>query len=178
VPDWPRQSWVDAEPRRYERERAAMAAIAPELDWFNDERGTGWHGIAPLWPFQRADPPHLDAFLGGWRFRILVQYLEGFPMAAPLVWPVDPQPDPRHRMMHIWHVNPNGSLCLMQSAGDWTGDETAADLVVKGAAWFLEYLLMSAGAIETMTANGIVTDDSLDHLLTPETAEPRRLEEA
>jgi hypothetical protein len=51
----------------------------------------------------------------------------------------------------------------------WTGIETAADLVVKAAGWFLEYLLMDAGLIEHMSENGIANDDLLDHFFSPST---------
>lgn len=145
-----------------------MHATAPELTWVEDARGVGWEGLAPIWPFHRPSPPGLEAFLNGRRFRVRVQYVEGFPMVAPRVWPLDPEPDPRYRTQHIWHVNPDGSLCLMQTAGDWTGTETAAELVIKAAGWFLEYLLMEAGLIEAMSVNGIANDDSFDHLLTGE----------
>jgi hypothetical protein len=71
------------------------------------------------------------------------------------------------RTQHDWHVNGDGTVCLFQSASDWTGGDTAADLVVKSAGWFLEYLLMEAGLIERMTANGIVSDPVHDHLFAP-----------
>lgn len=158
---WPRVSWVEAEPRRADRERQAMAPVARELRWVDT---AGWEGLVPAWPFDRPAPPALDTLLAGRRLRLHVEYLEGFPVAAPVLWPLDPQPDPRYRTQHAWHVNPNGSLCLMQSAGDWDGTETAADLVEKAAGWFLEYLLMEAGVVETMTVDGIATDTSRDHL--------------
>jgi hypothetical protein len=31
---------------------------------------------------------------------------------------------------HDWHVNGDGTVCLFQSASDWTGRDTAAELVV------------------------------------------------
>ena len=47
--------------------------------------------------------------------------------------------------MHTWHVNGDGSLCLMQAADDWQPEDTAADLVRKACGWFVEYLLVEAG---------------------------------
>lgn len=138
-----------------------MAVVAPELEWVD---GGGWEGLAPVWPFERPRPSGLEAFLDGRRFQLHVEYLQGFPMVAPVIWPLDPEPDPRHRSLHTWHVNPDGSLCLMQSAGDWTGGETASDLVVKASGWFLEYLLMESGAIDEMTLRGVASDASLDPL--------------
>ena len=80
--------------------------------------------------------------------------------------PLDPQPDPMVRTQHAWHVNGDGTLCLLQTASDWDGTGTAAELVLKAAGWFLEYLLMEAGRIEQMSTAGIVNDDSWDDLLT------------
>jgi hypothetical protein len=162
--EWPRQSWLEAEPARAAREQSAMSAVAPELEWIDD--GGGWEGLAPIWPFERPPPEELDAFLAGRRLRIRVEYLEGFPMAAPRIVPIDPEPDPRVRTQHDWHVNGDGTVCLFQSASDWTGRDTAADLVVKSAGWFLEYVLLEAGLIDRMTTNGIVSDPVHDHLFT------------
>lgn len=161
---WPRQSWLEAEPSRLEREWSAIAAVAPDFIWLE---GGGWEGLAPVWPFSRPRPAGLEGFLAGRRFRLRVVYSQAFPMIAPTVWPLDPQPDPRYRTQHAWHVNPNGSLCLLQAASDWTGADTAADLVVKAAGWFLEYQLMEASTIASMTEHGIAGDASLDHLLAP-----------
>jgi hypothetical protein len=162
--DWPRQRWVEAEPTRAAAEKAAMAATAPNLEWLDG--GRGWEGVAPTWPFERPAPEALDDFLAGRRFRLRVEYLEGFPMAPPRVVPLDPEPDPAVRSQHDWHVNPDGTVCLFQSASDWTGIETAADLLVKSAGWFLEYLLLEAELIERMTESGIANDAIHDHLFT------------
>jgi hypothetical protein len=59
-------------------------------------------------------------------------------------------------------------LCLLQTAAAWTGAELAAELVVKAAGWFLEFLLMQASVIQAMTTGGIANGDELDHLLNPE----------
>jgi hypothetical protein len=162
--DWSRLSWVEAEPARAAAEKAAMAVTAPHVEWL--EGGRGWEGMAPAWPFERSAPEQLDDFLAGRRFRLRVEYLEGFPMAPPRVVPLEPEPDPAVRTQHDWHVNPDGTVCLLQSASDWTGTETAADLVVKSAGWFLEYLLVEAGLIERMTESGIAHDSIHDHLFT------------
>lgn len=166
---WPRQSWVEAEPTRAAAEKTAMTAVAAELAPSEDG---AWEGLAPIWPFERRAPEELEAFLAGRRFRVRVEYLEGFPMAPPRICPLDPEPDPLVRTQHDWHVNPDGTVCLFQSASDWTGTETAADLVVKACGWFLEYLLMEAGLIERMTVNGIVNDPVHDDLFTAANAPP------
>jgi hypothetical protein len=59
----------------------------------------------------------------------------------------------------------DGGLCLLRETLDWTASEPAAELVRKAAGWFLEFLLLRDGLIEEMTADGIVNDDCLDHLL-------------
>lgn len=140
-----------------------MAAVAPDLAW--DEPAGVWVGEAPEWPFLRPRPAALEEFLDGRRLRVRVEYSQAFPMVAPRVVPLDPEPDPMVRTQHDWHVNGDGSLCLLRRASDWDGAGTAAELVVKAAGWFLEYLLMEAGAIEAMTESGIVNDNSFDHLL-------------
>jgi hypothetical protein len=158
-----RVDWTAAEPSRFAAELQAVAAAAPDLAW--DEGAGAWIGEAPEWPFSRPRPAGLEEFLGGRRLLLRVEYSQAFPMVAPRVVPLRPEPDPMVRTQHDWHVNGDGSLCLLQRASDWEGIGTAAELVVKASAWFLEYLLMEAGRIEHMSEAGLVNDDSLDHLL-------------
>jgi len=154
--------WTAAEPSRFAAELQAMAAVAPGLAW--DERVGAWVGAAPEWPFPRPRPGGLDEFLDGRRLLARVEYSQAFPMVAPRVVPISPEPDPMVRTQHEWHVNGDGSLCLLQRASDWDGAGAAAELVVKASGWFLEYLLMEAGRIDRMSEAGIVNDDSRDHL--------------
>jgi hypothetical protein len=162
--DWPRQSWLEAEPTRARREREEMERVAPEMVWFNAAAG-GWEGLAPLWPFPRPEPHGLDALLEGGRLRLGVQYSEGFPMAEPKLYPLEPDPPLDRRVLHSWHLMGDGSLCLLQTADLWTGRDTAADLVVKASGWFIEYRLMERGLIERMTESGIYSDVTLDSLI-------------
>jgi hypothetical protein len=162
----PRISWLEAEPARANRERDAMLLVAPNLEWLDSG---GWEGVLPVWPFERPEPPRLHDFVGEQRFRVRIEYPQSYPMTAPKYWPLEPQPPLIVRSMAQWHVNPDGSLCMFQSAAAWDPWATAADLVPKAAGWFLEYLLQQAGAIERMTESGIVLDDQLDHLLDPTT---------
>ena len=163
----PRRSWVDAEPRRVVAERDAMTAIAPELVWDEESPSGGWTGLAPVWPFDRQAPATLAAFLDGRRLTVRVDYPQAFPLAEPIVRPLDPEPEWYTRTDHRWHVNGDGSLCLLQRAGDWTGQEHAAELVRKASGWFLEFLLMQADVVEEMTEAGLAEDDSRDGLLVP-----------
>ena len=79
--------------------------------------------------------------------------------------PVDPDVPLDRRTLNQWHVNGDGSLCLMQAADDWDLTDTAADLVRKSSGWFIEYLLADAGKIDRMTQQGVLVDAALDATL-------------
>lgn len=164
--EWQRESWLDAEPDRARVERTEMERVAPEMEWLADASAGGWEGLAPIWPFDRPAPPGLGALLGDRRLRLLVFYSQAHPMVEPKLFPVDPDPPRHHRTLHEWHLNGDGSLCLLQTADAWTGRDTAADLVAKASGWFIEYLLRERGAIEALTESGIHTDASLDAKIT------------
>jgi hypothetical protein len=157
--------WTEVEPSALARECSAVPAIAPDLEWFEHDGAFGWRGVAPVWPFDRPAPEHLMDYVGDRRFRILVVYSAAHPAAPPKIYPVDPEPEPLTRTQHRWHVNGDGSLCLLQSADDWQPTASAAELIVKAAGWFLEYLLMVDMRIEEMTTSGISTDLVHDDLL-------------
>jgi len=165
VNDWPRQTWIEAEPKRADRERAAMASLAPDMEWSEVSPAGGWEGYAPLWPIARAKPRKLKGLVEGRRLRLCVLYSQGFPMAQPVLFPLDPEPPVERRTVHDWHLNGDGSLCLLRTVDLWNGRETAADLVVKASGWFIEYMLMERGLIEAMTENGIHSNKSLDALI-------------
>lgn len=153
---------MEAEPERLQWELSRMEAIAPNLVW---EPGPGaWTGFAPLWPFDREEPRDLEAFTAGRRFRLKVMPTSAHPATAPVLLPLDPEPTLDQCTLHRWHVNGNGSLCLLQNASDWTGEEPCSELVVKAAGWFIEYLLVERGCVEAMTEQGIVSSDALDSL--------------
>jgi len=162
-----RVAWYDVEPAALEREKRAMPLVAPGLEWVDDLPAGGWRGSVPVWPFERRVPPELDAFLGGVRLIVEVVYSQAHPMAPPRVRPLEPEPSWSARTQHIWHVNGDGTLCLMQATDDWHPTDTAADLIVKAAGWYLEFQLMERGVIGAMTERGLVYDDGLDHLLSP-----------
>jgi hypothetical protein len=160
----PRQTWLEAELERAARERKVMARLAPDMEWLDEPAG-GWEGLAPIWPIVRQEPAGLQRLLQGRRLRLRVEYSQGYPMVEPKLIPLEPDVPIERRILHSWHVKGDGSLCLLQTASQWTGRDTAADLVAKASGWFIEYLLFDACAITTMTESGLHADKSLDPLL-------------
>ncbi|MFW0797784.1 hypothetical protein AAFP30_28550 [Gordonia sp. CPCC 205515] len=96
-----------------------------------------------------------------------------------MIRPIDPQPELREWTAHAWHVNGDGTLCLLRSTSLWDPQASVTELLLKAAGWRVEYALMKTGLIETMSTTGIISDDSLDHLVTdftlqnPESGESR-----
>ncbi len=162
---------MDAEPGLVERERSEMATYAPELEWHKNltwrhgRRAYGWKGLAPVWAAERAKPTGVDELLAGRRLELKIIYPEAFPSVPPSLTPVDPDVPVERRTLSSWHVNGDGSLCLLRTAEDWQPTDTAAALVRKASGWLLEYLLMDAGEIDRMTEHGIFNDTSLDEIL-------------
>jgi hypothetical protein len=163
--DWPRISWLEAEPGLVRREREAMRRVAPALAWRGDVPGGGWFGPVPVWAPARPAPEGLDRLLAGRRLQVAIAYGEAFPMVAPRLYPLAPEPHVIARTQQRWHIEGDGALCLMQEATDWDPRDTAADLIPKASAWFVEYLLVSEGRIPQMTERGIAVDDSLDPII-------------
>lgn len=166
-----RVRWFEAAPEVLARERAAMAAVAPDMQWrdelaWHPRSVCGWEGPIPAWAGERPAPTGLDELLAGRRLKVRVLYREAFPMVPPVVDPVDPAPAIHNRTLARWHLAGDGSLCTIQTAQDWQpGNDTAADLIRKASGWFIEYLLMQDERIEAMTVNGIIGDTSLDEVI-------------
>lgn len=157
-------TWWEAEPDLLVRELKAVNEFFPDLRWVGE--GAGYCiGPVPSWPFSRAAPHNLDRLLGDSPFEIRVQYGHAFPAAPPSVFPLAPKPRVELRSFTDYHVLSDGSLCLLRDAEQWTSSSLTSDLVLKAAAWRIEYALFEVGAIEKMTQNGIVVDDVLDSLL-------------
>jgi hypothetical protein len=160
VSELARIDWRDAEPHLLEREHAQMRRRAREMRFEEALGAGGWRGRAPVWPTDLEAPEGLYKLLGEQRLTLCVAYTQGFPMAPPDVWPLDPEPDVELRARHDWHLNGDGSLCLLWSAADWLGDASAADLVEKASGWFAEFLARRAGLIEAMSEHGPLRDPS------------------
>lgn len=144
-----------------------MARQAPEMEWAEDlelhaRPVSGWIGKAPVWGGTRSKPEGVDALLDGKQLEIAVFYPEAFPMVAPVILPLSPEVPVERRTLHRWHVNGDGTLCLLQAAEDWQPTDSAADLVCKASGWFIEYLLLQTERVEAMTERGILSDSSLD----------------
>ncbi len=170
-PDLPRISWVEADAARAKREQAEMQRWAPDMRWRSDltwpdgRVGAGWEGLAPAWGGDRPEPLGVGNLLDGRRLRLTVVCPEAFPVVAPDLYPLDPDVPIERRTQHKWHVNGDGSLCLMQAADDWQPENSAADLVRKAAGWHIEYRLVDAGELDRMTERGIYVSDEIDALL-------------
>jgi hypothetical protein len=163
--------WVEDDPGRMERDRREVCAFAPLMEL--TEPGVGlahphgcWVGEIPRWPFDRPPPAGLDELLGPDRFQIEMEYPSAYPMTPPRIYPANLTPEPVEHSQGVWHVSPDGSLCLLQSTGGWLPEASATEMLQKAAGWRIEYALMKAGAIERMTTNGIVNDPIHDELIT------------
>lgn len=162
--------WNEAEPATEERDVMAVKAFAPGLSYTPPMASVAitfhgaWEGRLPVWPFDRIEPAGLTQLIAE---GVLVQvvYPAAYPMVPPRVYALDPEPAIEERTQQRWHVAPGGSLCLLQTEGDWSPQTTPVDLLLKAAGWRIEYALMKTGLIEAMTVNGIVNDDSRDALI-------------
>jgi hypothetical protein len=97
---------------------------------------------------------------------VVIAYRQAYPMVPPRIYPVDPRPEPIECTQHRWHVNGDGSLCQFQTDTAWDPRDSICDLIVKAAAWRVEYALMKAGVLDQMSLHGIVSDPAADHLIT------------
>lgn len=86
-------------------------------------------------------------------------------MVPPSIRALNPEPDFREWTVHGWHVNGDGTLCLLLTMSLWDPQSSVVELLLKAAGWRIEYALMKVGAIDAMTISGIVSDDSLDELI-------------
>lgn len=168
APDTPREgrvTWWQCEPRRLARDQREISETFPDLRW--DPTGAGkWSGRLPVWPFTRPRPQGLDELVNGAGLLVQVLYGHAYPVVPPVIIPLDPEPDLVARTQHQWHTNGNGSLCLMQSDAAWTARDSIVSLLLKAAGWRIEYELMKRGLLETMSVNGIVSDNVTDALIT------------
>ncbi|GAA2219371.1 hypothetical protein GCM10010413_07240 [Promicromonospora sukumoe] len=163
--------WPDAEPQILERDLADITAFAPDLVYEPPELAGGqvvhhgrWVGRLPIWPFDRVIPEGLGS-LAPEGVSVVMSYSAAHPVLPPRVRVLDPEPELEERTQHRWHVAPGGSLCLLQTEGDWTPETSPVELLLKAAGWRIEYALMKAGVVESMTTNGIVSDPARDHLI-------------
>lgn len=163
--------WFAAEPQRLERDAAEVRALVPGVMYQSANSGSaaavhgGWHGVLPTWPFDRPEPSGLSDLLSGGGLEFALLYPAAYPMVPPAVYPVNPVPEIIEQTQSRWHVAPGGALCLLQSEGSWLPEASVTELLVKAAGWRVEYALMKAELLDQMTINGIVSDDSIDHLV-------------
>lgn len=158
----PRSWWVD-DPERLELEKRDIASVAPDLVWVPENAGR-FEGEIPIWPFTRPEPVELRDLvtMAG---RVRVEYRQAFPAVPPTIICVDPEPAITMRSFADYHVLPNGGLCLLRNADQWTLQSRTSELLLKASGWRIEYALLNAGAIERMTLSGIVEDEQMDELI-------------
>ncbi|MFC8208815.1 ubiquitin-conjugating enzyme family protein [[Kitasatospora] papulosa] len=156
--------WWACEPRRLHRDHEEITTRFPGLTWSGEGAGS-WEGRLPRWPLDRPEPKHLAEWIGDEGLLLRMEYSQAYPMMAPRLLPLDPLPEPYEWTQHRWHVNGDATLCLLRD-DIWTGRESVVDLLLKAAAWRVEYALMKAGVIEQMSANGIADDHCFDRFLT------------
>jgi hypothetical protein len=167
-----RVPWSESEPEHLLAEREQVAALAPELRWreglrYHEREGlAGYEGPLPGWCAPRPEPPGVDELLAGTRLHIRCIYTEATPMIPPIIFPLDPEIPLDRRNNHAWHLNGDGSLCLLRGAEDWQPGETAVALLIKASCWFVEYRLKVRGLIKAMSENGIATEERFDAILT------------
>jgi hypothetical protein len=154
------------------RDRRDIAHAFPDLTLDLAGQG-GWDGVLPRWPFQRPEPEGLLGLVGEAGLRLRLEYVPAYPMVLPLIWPCAPEPELAERTQQRWHVLPVGALCLLQTEAAWDPSTSIADLLLKAAGWRVEYALMKAGVIESMSVNGIVSDGSGDQLVAEAVAASR-----
>jgi hypothetical protein len=158
------RSWWQDEPGRLERDLDDLAAAGFDLTW--SPVGSGrLDGRLTAWPLDRAAPDGLDELLPTGGLLVQVEFGHGYPMVCPRVYPEDPKPPLERCTQHRWHVNGDGSLCLLQSADAWDPATRLSDVLRKAAAWRVEYALVETGVVEAMSLSGIVSNPERDHLV-------------
>jgi hypothetical protein len=158
----PPRSWSGSEPRRYREDNEALATFAPSLAWQPDAQG--WMGELPVWRFQRPEPAGLHELLPG-GLVVAVCPPPVYPMVAPIVYPLNPDPPIAVRTHQRWHVAGDGRLCLMKTPGQWDPRQPVTSLLLRAIGWHVEYALMIRGLITEMTVHSIVDDDQHDALI-------------
>lgn len=167
----PAVPWTVAEPAHADRERAAMADVAPALRWTTGltllDRSdlSGFVGPLPQWCADRAMPPGVAELLGADQVSVEVIFSEATPMVPPAIRAINPDVPLARRTDHRWHINGDGTLCQLQGAVAWPPGTTAEALLVKASCWYVEYRLMEHGLIEAMSESGIAEDPVHDATL-------------
>jgi hypothetical protein len=167
-----RLTWWRCEPSRLDRDRSEIADVFSDLIWIPEDAGA-WVGALPLWPFDRPAPPGLTQLAGPAGLKMQLCYGQAYPMVPPSIYPLSPLPELAEWTVHDWHVNGDGSLCLLQTHSLWDPGASVVDLLLKAAGWRIEYALMKAKAITAMSVNGIVSDTSFDQIISEAAQTPR-----
>jgi ubiquitin-protein ligase len=158
------RSWWQDEAARLDRDLDDLKAAGFDLAWTAVSSGR-LDGRLPTWPLDRPAPDGLDELLPDGGLLVHLEFGHAYPMVCPRVFPEDPKPTLERWTQHRWHVNGDGSLCLLQSADAWDPNTALSDVLRKAAAWRVEYALVEAGVVPAMSVSGIVSDAERDHLV-------------
>jgi hypothetical protein len=172
--------WHEVEAERLARDIEEISDFAPGLE-FEPGPGDGsflhhgrWHGQLPVWPMSRPEPEGLAKVVPV-GLTVEIWYSAAYPMLPPAIYPVAPEPLLIQRSQHDWHVAPDGSLCLLQTLSSWDPRWSIVELLRRASGWRVEYALMNAGLVESMTLCSIVDDASRDHLISEAALTPGSL---
>lgn len=171
------RSWWQDEPARLQRDLDDLAAAGFDLAWTGLSSGR-LDGRLPAWPLSRPAPDGLDELLPTGGLLVHVEFGHGYPMVCPRVYPEDPKPPVERCTQHRWHVNGDGSLCLLQSADAWYPTTPLSDVLRKAAAWRVEYALVEAEVVPEMSLSGIVSNADRDHLVSEAALKQRAPDQA
>lgn len=169
--------WHEAEAGRLARDIEEINDFAPGLE-FEPGPGDGpvphhgrWHGQLPVWPMERPEPDGLSSVVPA-GLTVEIWYSAAYPMLPPAIYPLDPEPTLAERSQHDWHVAPDGSLCLLQTLASWDPRWSIVELLRRACGWRIEYALMKASLVDSMTLCSIVDDESRDRLVSEAAALP------
>lgn len=170
------RSWWQDEPERLQRDLDDVADAGFQLTWTPIGSGI-LKGRLPAWPLERPAPNGLEELLPH-GLLLQLEFGHAYPMVFPRLCPLDPKPPIERWTQHRWHVNGDGSLCLLQSAAAWDPTTRLSDVLRKAAAWRVEYALVESEVVPAMSLSGIVTNDDRDDFVRAATEKLRALRDS
>ena len=68
-------------------------------------------------------------------FKIVIEYVHDYPIAAPKVFIIDPELDP----IETPHMYVDGSICYLKADEDWSNDYTSYEVAQMVKSWIYAY---------------------------------------